>query len=481
MATISRIKKGALPLPRNSQLKYALFYVLITAVVLMFLNLYAAATTRELIFQSKQESLEDKAEMTASAFSGIDILNRSNVNSVMEKIGSLNTTRVMVTDQAGYVLYDSLEGNRQVGKLALLPEIVQALEGSDVFYSRYAGGVLESREAMPIMYYNLLIGSVYLMDYDTGAGGLIDSLQQNLLTISVGLELIVVFFSCGFARAFSRRMRQIFESVHVIREGDYSHKIKLRGRDELTLLGEEFNDLTDRLRESEKRRRQFVADASHELKTPLASIKLLADSILQNDMDRETVREFVGDIGSEADRLTRMSRKLLSLNKMDAEVREDMEIADIGETVAKVLRMLEPVAAVDRVTLENRTWSGGTILIMEDDLYQIVFNLVENAIKYNKPGGSVTVHLMRRAEELVLTVEDTGVGIPEDAIPHIFDRFYRVDKARSRQAGGSGLGLSIVHDMVGRNYGSIQAAARPEGGTRFTMVFPAFDVEEGAE
>ena len=273
-------------------------------------------------------------------------------------------------------------------------------------------------------------------------------------------------------------MRRILESVHVIREGDYSHKIMLRGRDELALLGEEFNDLTDRLQESESRRRQFVADASHELKTPLASIKLLSDSILQNDMDQETIREFVGDIGSEADRLTRMSQKLLSLNKMDAGARDDMEIADIGETAARVLRMLEPVAAVDRVTLENKTWTGGTILIMEDDLYQIVFNLVENAIKYNRPGGSVTLRLMRRGEELILTVEDTGVGIPEDAMPHIFDRFYRVDKARSRQAGGSGLGLSIVHDMVGRNYGSIRVESRTEGGTRFIVTFPAFDVEK---
>ena len=445
----------------------------------MFLNLYAADTTMNLIFQSKQVSLEDKVEMTTSAFTGIDMLNRANVVEVMGQIGSLNATRVMVTDQSGYILYDSLEGARQVGKLALFPETVQALEGNDVFYSRYSDGVLESRAAMPIMYYNLLIGSVYLMEYDTDQGGLIDSLQENLLSISLALEVIVIFFSSGFARAFSRRMRKILESVHIIREGDYSHKIDIRGQDELALLGTEFNDLTDRLQQSESRRRQFVSDASHELKTPLASIKLLSDSILQNEMDPDTIREFVGDIGAEADRLTRMSQKLLSLNKMDAMIPEDMEIADIGETVDRVLRMLEPVAALNRVTLENRTGSGGNILIMEDDLYQIVFNLVENAIKYNKPGGSVTVALDRREEDLVLTVADTGVGIPEDSIPYIFDRFYRVDKARSRQAGGSGLGLSIVHDMVSRNDGTITVSAREAGGTCFTVVFPAFETEEG--
>lgn len=452
--------------------------MLITSVVLLFLNLYASETTRDLLFQGKKEALEDKANMTASAFAGIDMLSRANVSEAMEQIGSLNVTRIIITDQSGYVLFDSLKETGQLGKLALLPEIVQALEGNDVFFSRYSGGILESRAAMPIMYYNLLIGSVYLMEYDAEQGGLIDSLQENILTISVALELIVLFFSLGFARAFSRRMRKILESIRVIRQGDYSKKVQIRGRDEVSLLGEEFNDLADRLQESECIRRQFVSDASHELKTPLASIKLLSDSILQNDMDMGTVREFVGDIGSEADRLTRMSQKLLSLNKMDAQIQEDMEIADIGQTTARVVRMLEPMAALERVELRNRTKPGNFVLIMEDDLYQIVFNLVENAIKYNKAGGSVTLNLTRREDDLILTVEDTGIGIPADAAPHIFDRFYRVDKARSRQAGGSGLGLSIVHDMVRRNFGAISVSEGQEGGTCFTVVFPVFDVEE---
>ena len=115
--------------------------------------------------------------------------------------------------------------------------------------------------------------------------------------------------------------------------------------------------------------------------------------------------------------------------------------------------------------------------MIEDDLYQILFNLVENGIKYNRPKGDLTVDLTRQGDDWILSVSDTGVGIPQESIPYIFDRFYRVDKARSRQAGGSGLGLSIVHDMVLRNYGVISVAPRPEGGTCFTVVFPAFDME----
>lgn len=454
-----------------------MMYVGITSVVLIFLNLYAATTMRNLVFRSKRASLEDKVQMAASAFSGLQMIQEESAEKIMDQLGNLNATRVLVTDESGLVFYDSLGEDSAVGQYAVLPEIVLALGGNDVFYSSYWGGRLESKAATPILYTGGLIGAVYMMEYDLDQGALIAALQQNIFWISVVLEGAVILFSLFFSQAFSRRMRRIFASIRIIREGDYSHKMQLRGHDELAVLSSEFNALTERLQASEQRRRQFVSDASHELKTPLTSIKLLSDSILQNDMDRETVREFVEDIGNEADCLTRMSQKLLSLTKMDAGKESDREVADIWETTDHVLRMLAPVARLNQITLKNNTRPGATILMIEDDLYQILFNLVENGIKYNRPGGDLTVDLTRQEEDWILSVSDTGVGIPQESIPYIFDRFYRVDKARSRQAGGSGLGLSIVHDMVLRNYGVISVAPRPEGGTCFTVVFPAFDME----
>ena len=226
-------------------------------------------------------------------------------------------------------------------------------------------------------------------------------------------------------------------------------------------------------------RRQFVSDASHELKTPLASIKLLADSILQNDMDVDTVREFVADIGDEADRLTRMSGKLLSLTRFHPETGSDCEITYFRPTIERVRRMLSTIADMACVELRTEIITDSSILIMEDDLYQIIFNLVENGIKYNLPGGSLTIRLTRLADKAVLTIRDTGMGIPPESLDKIFDRFYRVDKARSRQSGGSGLGLAIVKDMVERNRGAIavQSSNEPPTGTTFTLVFPVFDVE----
>lgn len=452
-------------------------YILVTTVVLVFLNLYASSTTRNLIFRSKQTFLADKVRLVATALSE-DNITQTPSEQVLKKIGSLNATRVLVTDASGLVTYDTMEENSAIGHYALLQEVVLALEGNDVFYSSYASGALESSAAMPILRGDTLVGSVYLMEYDTDQGNLIQALQQNVFWISIVLEVAIIIFSLIFSEIFSYRMREIFNSVRMIRGGDYTHKMRIRGHDELSVLATEFNALSERLQASEDRRRQFVSDASHELKTPLASIKLLSDSILQNEMDRDTVLEFVADIGNEADRLNRMSQKLLSLNKMDAKKEDDQVIEDIYYVTERVFRMLSPVANLNQIRLINKTEPGCTVLMFEDDLYQIIFNLIENGIKYNKPGGSVTLALTRQGDEYTITVQDTGVGIPEDSLPYIFDRFYRVDKARSRQAGGSGLGLSIVSDMVGRNLGTIEVTQPKTGGSCFTVVLSAFDWED---
>ena len=273
-------------------------------------------------------------------------------------------------------------------------------------------------------------------------------------------------------------------SMRIIQEGNYSHKVNMGGNDELTILGNEFNDLTDRLKTSEEKRSRFVSDASHELKTPLASIKLLTDTILQNDMDSDTIREFVENIGDEAERLNRMTEKLLSLTRAEGKSSQESEIIYIAPTVRRVARMLLPIAQKAEINVTLNLEQDSTILILEDDLYQIVFNLIENGIKYNTPGGSLTVQLYREEDNAVLQIQDTGMGIPEEALSHIFERFYRVDKARSRATGGSGLGLAIVHSIVLRNRGDIRVESVLGKGSTFTVIFPAFDAEvdqEGSE
>ena len=445
------------------------------------LNLYASNTIRSMIFSAQERSLADKAQLMTAALLQVDDLTAPQAEQAVDSLEDLHTTRIVVTDSAGVALYDSLGVGNAEGRLLLFPEIASALRGNDIFFSRFTNEAIESRAAMPIMQNGRIRGVVYLMEYDADQGELIAVLQRNVIRISIALEICIIIVSFFFSAVFSRRMRRILQSVRSMRDGDYSAKVRLRGHDELNRLGREFNDLAERLDSSEQKRRQFVSDASHELKTPLASIKLLSDSILQNEMDVDTEREFIGDIGREADRLGRLTQKLLTLTKLDSALDEDREIIDAVTTVQKVVRMLRPVANLKNITLECTWETGCNLMTVEDDLYQIVFNLTENAIKYNRENGWVGVTLSKTDTDAVLQIADHGVGIPQDAMEHIFDRFYRVDKARSRAAGGAGLGLSIVRDMVERNYGTIHVAANEGGGTVFTVTFPLFDGEEAAE
>ena len=474
MAIISKNKQRSLRYS-SSQQRYAVIYVLLTFFALLFLNIYCSETSRQVFYRSKHTAMLDKVLLVSTAVGEQQILNADTAGAAVEALDNLKAARVLITDDTGRIVYDTAADSVQ---FCLLPEVVQALRGNDVITIDYRDGAMITRAAAPILSRNSLMGCAYLLDYDSDQGQLIHSLQSNILRISFILNLAVILFTIFSAGAFTRRLRQIMDSMRIIRQGNYSHKVRISGHDELTALGREFNDLTEKLQQSEDQRRQFVSDASHELKTPLASIKLLSDSILQNDMDVDTVREFVSDIGDEADRLTRMSEKLLSLTRFHPDEGNDCEITYIAPTMERVARMLSTTADMACVELRTQIDADSSILILEDDLYQIIFNLAENGIKYNLPGGTLSIALSRSGENAVLEIADTGMGIPEEAQQSIFERFYRVDKARSRKTGGSGLGLSIVRDLVLRHNGEITVESQPEKGSVFKVTFPVFDVEE---
>ena len=420
----------------------------------------------------------ERCQLAASAIAEVEVINKHSVAQAIDSMGSLRVSRTIIADHNGVILYDSAQTAQTDDGYIILPEIKETLAGNDVFTWQYHDGLMRSQASVPIYSYGTLIGCVYMTEYDPQQGFLIQSLQRNILWITIFLEIVIILFSLSFSYFSTKRLQKIIASMRSVHTDERSQMVDMGGRDELTMLGNEFNDLIHRLEASESQRRQFVSDASHELKTPLASIKLLSDSILQNNMDTETMMEFVKDIGDEAERLNRMSHKLLSLSKAESQLELDCEIIQIAPTVQKVVRMLSATAADNSITIVQNIMQDSTILVQDDDLYQIIFNLVENGIKYNISGGTLTISLSRDDENAYLTVADTGVGIPEESIKHIFDRFYRVDKARSRRSGGSGLGLSIVQSLTERNGGEISVSSKVGEGTVFTVMFPVFDTEE---
>lgn len=463
------------------QTKYALTYVVVIAVVLVLLNTYPVVFSQDLIFKSKQSSLQSQAAVVASALSGLESLSPEGVEQVMIQLDDMGLTRTMVTDADGMVLYDTLEGGGTLYQYALIREISDALSGYTVCYSDYVNGCFRTRAAWPVVYRNSYIGAVFLYEEDTEQAALLQGVQSNLGTMSLAVCAIVLLVSLIFSRMLTGRIAALLRAIRTVRAGNYGHRVQLKGSDEMAQLADEFNQLTGRLQTTEEVRRRFVSDASHELKTPLASIRLLTDSILQNEhIDPETTREFVSDIGEEAERLTRISEKLLTLTRLDAAPEVERVPVDVGAVIGRVEHMLQPLAQASEVTLESGVVSGCLVYATGDDLYQVIFNLVENAIKYNHSGGTVMIHLNRSEDEVVLQVEDTGVGIPEEDLDKVFNRFYRVDKARSRAAGGTGLGLSIVRDTVRAHGGTVSVSRREPNGSCFVVRFPLWK-EGGGE
>ncbi|HIY16469.1 MAG TPA: HAMP domain-containing histidine kinase [Candidatus Intestinimonas stercorigallinarum] len=463
------------------QLKFALTYLIIIAAVLILLNTYPVLVSQDLVFRSKTSLLQSQASVIADTIARTESLTSESVRDYMEQLGYIGQFRVLVTDEFGLILYDSDELRFTEGRYAMLGEVSAALRGYNAAISSYQDGAFHSRAAVPVIYRDMTIGCVYLYERDTDQAQLLTDIQRNLTSISLVICVVVLIMSGFFSRVLTRRVGELLRAIRIVREGEYGHRVDIRGRDELSQLAGEFNQLTGRLQTTEEVRRRFVSDASHELKTPLASIRLLTDSILQTDgMDPATVRDFVSDIGEEADRLTRISEKLLTLTRMDSAVAVETAPVEVAPVVEKVVHMLSPLAKESAVTVETCLEADCVVQATQDDLYQIAFNLVENAVKYNVPGGRVMVGLRAMGDLVLLTVEDTGVGIPEEDLPKVFDRFYRVDKARSRAAGGTGLGLSIVKDTARQHGGAVTVRRREEGGTCFQVAFPRWTEEGGA-
>ncbi|MCD8321910.1 MAG: HAMP domain-containing histidine kinase [Oscillospiraceae bacterium] len=453
--------------------KVASTFTLFTAALLILLNVYPIIVSRDTVVTTKQSAMQSQGSVISSSLSALEVLTSESVEQVMELLDVTPVTRMIITDQSGLILYDTSEDDT-TGRYALLSEVADALSGYTVFYCAYSEGVFVSRSATPVSSGGAIVGAVYLYEYDSEQGEIIVGLQRNLRNMSVlfgGAGLIIITI---LSSTLTRRIKRLSKAMNFVRGGDYAYRISVQGNDELAVLSEEFNILTGRLESTEEIRRRFVSDASHELRTPLAAIRLLADSITQaENMDMATVREFAQDIGSEADRLQRTTEKLMSLTKLDAGVTQlQQEPVDVKLVARRTLHLLEPLAAKQQISLRTRLSDDCIVKASADDLYQIIFNLVENAIKYNVQNGDVTLSLRRERATVILTVEDTGIGIPEEDIGHVFERFYRVDKARSRASGGSGLGLSIVHDAVVANGGEIEVARREESGTCFTVTFP---------
>lgn len=460
---------------KSIRYKFLGFISVLLIILLLLLDAYPIISSRNAVFEEKKTSLSSQAVLVSAALARLDHLEARGIRDVLNLLEITGYNTIAVTDASGTIIYNTA-GSALTD--TVMEDIMLALEGKTVFRSSFKDSAFTSSCANPLMFKGATLGAVCLFESDTERAEILLSIQRLIRIISVVVSIAALLFTIFFSKMLLSRIEDLVLSMRTVATGDYSHRLVPRGQDEVAELGNEFNLLTERLEDNEQQMRRFVSDASHELKTPLASIRLLADSIVQNDMDSETMCEFVTDIGHEAERLSHTTEKLLDLSRMDDKLRIIPTPVDIKQVVVDALVMLMPLAEEKEVRIKCDLDDGCVVMATVDDIFHIVFNIMDNAVKYNVPEGTVTVRLSGDEDNVRFSVEDTGIGIPEEDRLNIFSRFYRVDKARSREAGGSGLGLSIAHDCCAVHGASISVGPNDPHGSIFEVSFPRPNPEE---
>ena len=472
------------------------FIAAVLVVFLVMLNFYPITSSRDLIFEEKKSAISSQAATVASSLSGLDRLSGESVREVLQLLDLSGYSRTVVTADDGTVLYDD---GGAVGAVTDNRDILDSLGGKCVFRSRFDEICFSSSYAMPVSGRGSTIGAVYLCEDDYERAALISDVQASLLRFSLIIGAVALLFAVLFSTVLLQRMRTLVRSIRIVAGGDYSHRLQTSGSDEITELGNEFNMLTERLEDTEKQRRRFVSDASHELKTPLASIRLLSDSIVQSGtMDGETMREFASDIGHEAERLQRTTEKLLDLSRLDDDVQVIPEPVDVKQVALDALVLLrqEYLRYIEDHATEvtSQLISGYNAIRDPENLKDRVANIAANmrryheknpaGIRYLEGGHIVGENLNQIAMDALYPVADvTGMNEEEadvlftrDGIPHdLTDIDSMIEGLRSfRKINGIRLGCLIhskdyalyVGDPVsgdireGMVYGHCMAAAR---------------------
>ena len=301
-----------------------------------------------------------------------------------------------------------------------------------------------------------------------------DGLRQRgilLIGIIVALSILLGYvLSTVLVKPFAR----ITKAIEDLTDGYQNEEISVPDYTETALITDAFNKMISRMRVLDESRQEFVSNVSHELKTPMTSMKVLADSLVgQEGVPEELYQEFLRDITAEIDRENKIISDLLSLVKMDKKA-SDVNIShmDINQLLEDILKRLRPIADKRNIDLILDSFRPVEADVDEVKFTLAISNLVENGIKYNVDDGWVRVTLDADHKFFYITVADSGMGIPEDSIERIFERFYRVDKSHSKEIGGTGLGLAITRSSIAMHHGTIKVFSKEGEGTTFSVRIP---------
>lgn len=452
-------------------------YFLVILITLVLMSVYILGVLSENLYENQRVQLFAKANIISDiAVQYININDSEMTHGIVQTLAGTQI-RGLVMNAAYTVVCDTSEDAGLRGKVYSRDIIKTALSGEQASsIDKSESKINMLAVAVPIKNGDRIIGAVYLISSVTDIDKTIGYIRTSLYIFSALISVLVGMLSLGMSYVVTSPVDEFIVVAKAISRGDFSVRAKVKGKNELAQMADTLNYMCGELESMEERRRKFVSDASHELKTPLATIKLICDSIVSTENpDPAMVQEFLGDLSDEIDRLTRIVERLLVLTKLDSGTSvPKFEAVDTVALLKAIVRKLTPTANAKNIVLYTELDSDNSrpLMLDYDKIWEAVYNITDNAIKYSPEGGYVKISNENNSDGVVINIEDNGPGIPDGEKERVFERFYRLDDSRARDTGGTGLGLAIAKESVVMHGGTIEILNAENGGSIFKIKIP---------
>jgi two-component system phosphate regulon sensor histidine kinase PhoR len=462
----------------------------ILVVAMVAVDFFASRFVEENYINGMKADLGDKSRMVAVALRHPGhVQDRAFLHEIAQALGG----RLTVIDRSGRVVADSEARPETMANHSDRPEVIEALAGRQ-------GSAIRASTTLgtPFLYVAIPMEQQVLrlaVPVARVRSGVNSVRRQMLAAVAIGF-IPAILLTALIARYVSSRLGNIIEYAGKLAEGHFEMRIPNSGSDELGILGSKLNETGEKLQHTveqlhrehieleklERIRKDFVINVSHELRTPLASIQGYTETLLDGALhDPQNNVRFLSIIRQNAERLGRLTADLLTLSRIELKTQKFQFAAYyINALVSETLDSIRPMAEKKNIDIQFEPAANGTEVFCDGEaIHQIMSNLIDNAIKYTAEGGKIIVSIVSLSNPkdfVEVSVRDTGIGIPEEELPRLFERFYRVDKARSRELGGTGLGLAIVKHLAKAMGGDVGVTSQVQQGSRFWFTLPVHDL-----
>ena len=395
----------------------------------------------------------------------------------IKQLADLYNGRIVLVNQDFRIVRDTYGLDEQ--KMIVSEDVLKCFKGEDTYETVKQDSYIEMTAAVYDPEGENILGVMMVSVPTTDIQNSREKMAGKVMILQIILALLILAVAFWASKILIKPFGKVTQSLDELTGGFLEDDISIPDYTETQLLSEAYNRMRGRMKALDDSRQEFVSNVSHELKTPITSMKVLADSLLdQEDVPAELYKEFMTDIAEEIDRENKIINDLLSLVKMDKKSSDvNIQETNINDLLDLIIKRLTPIASKAGIDLVLENFKPVTAQVDETKLTLAISNLVENAIKYNTENGWVHVSVNADHKYFYVKVEDSGIGIPEEAQEHIFERFYRVDKSHSREIGGTGLGLAITRSAVLMHRGAIKVYSKEGEGTTFTVRIPLQYVE----